>query len=255
MSLLAADIGNTNVTLGAFREGALKHQWRIASRPFRTADEYAAILYRLFEQAHFQPERMILGSVVPPLEVEWDRVATILEIPARIVRPLHPDILPLHVDTPEEVGVDRIVDSWAALQKHQPPLLILDFGTATTFDVVGEAGDYRGGIILPGIELGAEALFTRTALLPQVTVRKPKSVIGTNTVDCIRSGLYYGWLEMTRGLVARIRKEFFKPLTVIATGGVSEVFAGDSDFVDSVEPTLTLEGLAGIDREWERFSQ
>jgi type III pantothenate kinase len=253
VKLLAADIGNTHVTLGAFAGGKLMHEWRISSRPFRTADEYTSVVSRLLERAGFEPERMILGSVVPPLELEWERVGGGLTIPVRVVRPLHPNLLPLHIDNPEEAGIDRIVDSWAALQKYPAPLLIIDYGTATTFDVVGLEGDYQGGIILPGLELGAEALFRGTALLPQVTVRKPASVIGRNTVDCIRSGLYYGWLEMIRGLVRRVQAEFGARLTVITTGGLAATFADDSDFVDHVEPTLTLDGLCWIDERWEEF--
>jgi len=162
-------------------------------------------------------------------------------------------LLPLNIDHPDEAGVDRIVDTWAALRKHDPPLMVIDFGTATTFDVAGPEGDYRGGIILPGLELGAEALFQKTALLPQVSVRKPPSVIGSNTVDCIRSGLYFGWLEMIRGLTVRIKNEFEEPVTVITTGGLSQVFSEDADFIDFSEPHLTLEGLMRVDEMWERF--
>jgi type III pantothenate kinase len=253
--LLAADIGNTNVTLGVFAGGTLQQEWRIASRPFRTSDEYAAILLNLLRESAFRPERMILGSVVPPLEVEWEKVAKNLDIPVRTIRPEQPFLLPLNIDHPQEAGIDRIIDSWAALQKYSPPLLVIDFGTATTLDVVGPEGDYQGGVILPGIELGAEALFRGTALLPQVAIRKPPSVIGRNTVDCIRSGLYYGWLEMTQGLVDRIRREFEQPLTVIATGGLAAVFAGDAAFADHIEPQLTLEGLAWIEERWEDLVQ
>lgn len=254
MRLLAVDIGNTNITLGAFQDGLLRHEWRLSSRPFRTADEYGAMLAQILEQHTYSPNRLILGSVVPRLEDEWVRMAEeILKIEIRVVRPRKPDLLPLSIDHPEEAGVDRIVDAWAALQKFDPPLLVIDFGTATTFDVVGPRGDYQGGIILPGVELGAEALFQRTALLPQVSVRKPPSVIGRNTVDCIRSGLYYGWLEMTRGLVNRIRSEFDRKMEVITTGGLSRLYAEDADFVDRVEPHLTLEGFQLIDRDWESF--
>ena len=254
MRLLAVDIGNTNITLGAFDEGTLHHQWRISSRPFRTTDEYLSIISQLFNHYRFYPDRVILGSVVPPLNREWEGVCKGLEVPLRIVRPLHPDLLPLNVETPTEVGIDRIIDSWMALQKYRPPLLVIDFGTATTIDVVGPTGDYCGGVILPGIDLGAEALFRRTALLPQVSVRKPTSVIGRNTVNCIQSGLYYGWLEMIRGLVERIRREMEVDVTVITTGGLSSVFADDSGFADHVEPALTLDGLYLIDTYWERYN-
>lgn len=254
MRLLAVDIGNTNVTLGAFQDGLLGHEWRLSSRPFRTADEYGAMLAQILEQHTYSPDRLILGSVVPRLEDEWIRMAEeILKVEIRVVRPRNPDLIPLNIDHPEEAGVDRIVDAWAALQKFDPPLLVIDFGTATTFDVVGPEGDYQGGIILPGVELGAEALFQKTALLPQVSVKKPPSVIGRNTIDCIRSGLYFGWLEMTRGLVNRIRSEFDRKMEVITTGGLSRLYAEEADFVDRVEPHLTLDGLQWIDRDWESF--
>ena len=252
MNLLVADIGNSHITLGAFTDGELIHQWRISSRPLRTADEYVAVLAQILDRDGFCPERLTLGSVVPSLEVEWETLGLEkLGVETRVLRPLAPDLIPLNIDTPEEAGIDRIVDSWAALQKFNPPLVVVDIGTATTFDVVGPKGDYQGGIILPGLELGAEALFRRTALLPQVSVKKPPSVIGRNTVDCIRSGLYFGWLEMIRGLVDRVRSEFEDPLTVIMTGGWARNYADDLGFADHLEPNLTLEGLALIDREWE----
>lgn len=253
MKILAADIGNSHITLGAFDQGTLVHEWRIASRPFRTADEYLAVLSVLFDHNDFHPERMIIGSVVPPLESEWEKIAEALKIPLRVIHPLKPNLLPLHVDTPEEVGVDRIINSWAALQKFAPPLLIIDFGTATTFDLVGHEGDYCGGLILPGLELGSEALFRRTALLPQVSIRKPPSVIGRNTIDCIRSGLYYGWLDMTHGLIERIKSELNSDLCVIVTGGFSTGFGQDANFAHHIMPTLTLDGLCGIDQRWEEW--
>lgn len=253
MKILAADIGNSHITLGAYDQETLVHEWRIASRPFRTADEYLAVLSVLFDHNGFRPERMITGSVVPPLEGEWEKVAETLKIPLRIIRPLKPDLLPLHVDTPEEVGVDRIINSWAALQKFDPPLLIIDFGTATTFDLVGCEGDYCGGIILPGLELVSEALFRRTALLPQVSIRKPPSVIGRNTIDCIRSGLYFGWLDMTHGLIERIKSELKKDVCVIVTGGFSAAFGQDAAFAHHIMPTLTLDGLHGIDMKWDQY--
>ncbi len=254
MRLLTVDIGNTNITLGAYRQGVLLHEWRISSRPIRTHDEYGAVLAQILAQHSYFPDRLIIGSVVPKLEDEWVQVAeSLLKVEVRVVHPRKPQLLRLSIDHPDEAGVDRIVDTWAALQKYPPPLMVIDFGTATTFDVAGPDGDYRGGIILPGLELGAEALFQKTALLPQVSVRKPPSVIGSNTVDCIRSGLYYGWLEMTRGLVQRIKREFDRPVEVITTGGLSRVFADDADFVDHVEPYLTLDGLKWIDEKWDTF--
>lgn len=249
--LLAVDIGNTNITIGAFDRGNLLHQWRLSSQPFRTVDEYAVTLTQILQGAGFEANRLILGSVVPPLEVEWERLASVkLGLEVRIVHPTDPRLMPLSVDHPEEVGVDRVVDSWCALQKFDAPLVVVDIGTATTFDVVGPDGDYQGGIILPGLELGAEALFRRTALLPQVTVKKPPSVIGKNTVDCIRSGLYFGWLEMIQGLVSRVKAEFSGKVTVVTTGGLARTFAEDWAFADCVEPNLTLEGLQLVDERW-----
>lgn len=249
MNLLAVDIGNTNITLGAFTEGRFLHEWRIASRPHRTADEYGALVHQLLDRDGFAPDRMILGSVIPALESEWERLASeILGIKVRVLRPGNPDLLPLNIDTPSEAGIDRIIDSWTALQKYKPPLIVIDVGTAVTFDVVGPEGDYQGGIILPGLELGADALFTRTALLPRVKIERPPNVIGRNTVDCIRSGLYFGWLEMLRGLAQRVKAEFDQPVTVIATGGLARTFAEEVDFADHFESNLILEGLNLIDQ-------
>jgi type III pantothenate kinase len=253
LRILTADIGNTHITLGAFVEGILLHEWRIASRPFRTADEYLSILDRLFSHYSFYPDRMIQGSVVPTLESEWEQVGRNLGVDVRMVRPLHPDLMPLSIDNPHEVGIDRVVDSWAALQRFPPPLLVIDFGTAITFDLVGKAGDYCGGIILPGINMGAEALHRGTALLPQVSVRKPANVVGRNTIDCILSGLYFGWLEMTRGLISRIEREVGTDLPIILTGGLATLFGEDCRFADAIVPTLTLEGLHLIDQQWEQW--
>ncbi len=252
--ILAVDIGNTHITLGAFSDSEILHEWRISSRPIRTHDEYGAVLTQILKQYAFDPDRLILGSVVPKLEDSWIRVGQeILGTDVRVIHPCEPLLLPLNIDHPHEAGVDRIVDTWAALQKYSPPLIVIDFGTATTFDVAGPEGDYRGGIILPGLELGAEALFQKTALLPQVSIRKPPSVIGSNTVDCIRSGLYFGWLEMIRGLVSRVKAEFSQPVQVITTGGLASVFTDDADFIDHSEPHLTLEGLKKVDEMWETF--
>jgi len=251
VNLLAVDIGNTHITLGGFRGENLASTWRITSTPPRTADEYGSILLPLLVRSGFPTDRMILSSVVPSLEAEWIIVGEeVLEVETRNVGSEKLNLMPLSVDHPEEVGVDRVVGSWAATKLYSAPLIVIDFGTATTFDVVGPEGDYQGGIILPGLLWGAEILAERTALLPHVTLKKPAHVIGTNTVDCIRSGLYYGWLDMTRALVARLKAELGQEAPVVTTGGLCDAFGDDDDFSDYREPTLILEGLRMVDADF-----
>ncbi len=229
--LLAIDVGNTNVTIGVFDGDRLVHSWRLAALRERTADE--------------------LGIFVTPMEEMCERY---FSHTALIVDATNAG-MPVHYSPVGDVGADRIVNAVAAWEKYGrtagAPLIVVDFGTGTTFDVISAAGEYLGGVICPGINISAEALFQRAARLPRVDVRKPASVIGQNTVNAMQSGLFFGYVEMVDGLVRRMRAalEAGDRAIVIATGGLAEVISGESAAIQHVDQNLTLDGLRLI---WQR---
>ncbi len=251
--LLAVDIGNTHTVLGVFSGERLEAHWRVSTHQDHTADELRALLRALFGEAGLAPERIegvIVSSVVP----DMDRTVEELARAAFAREPLFvgPGIrtgMPILYENPREVGADRIVNAVAAHARYGAPVIVLDFGTATTFDVVSPRGEYLGGIIAPGLGVSAEALFRRAARLVRVEARKPPRAIGRNTADSLRSGLYFGYAALVTGLVERIRSELGNPAPVIATGGWAGVLADELPFLAAVEPTLTLEGLRLV---WER---
>jgi type III pantothenate kinase len=251
--LLAVDVGNTHTVLGVFREGRLRAHWRVATDSETTADELDVLLRSLFEGDAVDPKEvtgMIVSSVVP----DYDRVLRKLAAKRFGVRPLfvEPGVrtgVPIRYDNPHEVGADRIVNAAAAVARHGAPVIVLDFGTATTFDVVGPKGEYVGGVIAPGLGISADALFERAARLVRVDVRKPPRVIGRNTMESIQSGLFHGYSSLIEGLVQRLREELGQDAKVVATGGLAPVFADELTFLDAVDPDLTLEGLRII---WEK---
>ena len=242
--LLVVDVGNTNVVLGIYEGDALAHSWRLTTARERTADEYGVLARQLMEADASKLDGAIVSSVVPPLN-------TVIEQMIEKyfgVRPLFVEAgvktgIAVAVDNPLEVGADRIVNSVAAYEKHGGPLIIVDFGTATTFDVVTADGKYAGGVIAPGITISAEALFARASRLPRVDIRRPPTVIGTNTVVNMQSGLFFGYLGLVDGILARMRKELPNVKRIIATGGLASLLADDSEFIDEVDPDLTLRGL------------
>lgn len=245
--LLAVDAGNTNIVLGLFEDARLVADWRISTRTSATSDELGVLFRALFVEAKQDPASvsgMIVASVVPDIN---EALARMGEVYFR-TRPLfvEPGVrtgLPILYENPHEVGADRIVNAVAAVARHGAPVIVLDFGTATTFDVVGPKGEYLGGVIAPGPAISAEALFRRAARLSRVDVRKPPQVIGRNTKDSVQSGLFHGYVALIEGLVARVRAELGVPAPVVATGGLAAIFGAELPFVAEVDPRLTLEGL------------
>jgi type III pantothenate kinase len=248
--LLAIDIGNTNVTLGAFdwrSEERLREHWRLATHREQTSDEVAITLRALFDAASLPPGEItdvIISSVVPPLLPIWERVCTkLFDRPPLIVGPGIRTGMPVLYENPREVGADRIVNAVAAYELHGGPIVAVDFGTATTFDCVSEAGEYLGGAIFPGIHISMEALFERASMLHRVEIARPKSVIGKTTTGSLQSGLLYGYAGMVDSMVTRIRDELGEATRCIATGGLAQRIASESRCIERVEPFLTLEGL------------
>ena len=256
--LLAIDVGNTNVTIGVFDGDRLAHSWRLAALRERTADELGILITRLFEQAHV-PVSSVSGiavaSVVPPLTRPMEEMCERYFKPHALVIDATNAGMPVRYTPVADVGADRIVNAVAAWEKYGRaggrPLIVVDFGTGTTFDVISAQGEYVGGVICPGINISAEALFTRAARLPRVDVRKPPAVVGQNTVDAMQSGLFFGYVEMVDGLVRRIRAELAggDAAVVLATGGLAGVISGESTAIQHVDANLTLAGLRLI---WER---
>lgn len=249
MLLLAIDVGNTHTVLGLFQENRLLDHWRIGTRAERTPDELGVLLNKLFEMRGpvipgQEITAAILSSVVPPLtETIVKTVERYFGARCRVVGPGTKTGMPILYDNPREVGADRIVNAVAAYEQYQCGLIIVDFGTATTFDVVNPQGEYMGGAICPGIGISSEALFRYAARLPRVEFARPKQVVGRNTVSSIQSGLVYGYVGLVDGLVGRMRDELDFPCTVIATGGLGPQIARESTSIEHVDEMLTLNGL------------
>jgi len=244
-NLLVIDLGNTNLVLGIYRDEELVSSWRLATARERTADEYGILARQLVgDTLHASLEGAIIASVVPPLNGAMTMmVQKYFGVDALFVEPGVKTGIAIHVDNPQEVGADRIVNCAAAHHEYGGPTVIVDFGTATTFDVVTANAEFVGGVIAPGLNISAEALFARAARLPRVDIRRPDRVIGTNTVVNMQSGIYFGYLGLVDGILARIRTEVPDLKNVIATGGLATLFAEESEHIDVVDPELTLKGL------------
>lgn len=246
--LLAVNVGNTNTVLGVFDGPELRWSWRVSTQPDRTADELAVLFAGVLDQADLSFSTKITGvvvsSVVPSSTTALrDMVERYFNFPPVIVGPGVRTGLSILTDNPREVGSDRIVNALAGFERHGGPCIVVDLGTATTYDVVSATGEFLGGVIAPGVQTSNAALARSTARLPQVELAAPRSVIGRNTVEAIQSALVFGSAAQVDGIVTRVREELGAPATAIATGGLAELVAPHCRTIDAVDPWLTLEGL------------
>ncbi len=245
--LLTIDVGNTNLTLGLYKGDSLGPRWRLATDHERMPDEYGLQFVGLLSHAGVEEDEVsgiCLASVVPPLTSKIVQACSIyLGQDPLIVDAGVKTGVRVRYEDPKAVGADRIADAAAVQHLYGGPACVVDFGTATTFDAISRDGDYLGGAISPGIGIAAEALFIRTAKLPRVDLQRPPNVIGSNTVYAMQSGLLFGYVALVEGMVERFRKELGRDMHVIATGGLAEILAVETDTIEVVAPWLTLDGL------------
>ncbi|KOO48208.1 type III pantothenate kinase [Viridibacillus arvi] len=245
--ILVMDTGNTNISLGIFNDDKLMHHWRMETDPHKTEDEYAMQVKSLFTHVDLSftdIDGIIISSVVPPIMFSLEAMCRkYFSLEPLIVGPGVKTGLNIKYENPREVGADRIVNAVAALHEYESPLIIVDFGTATTYCYLNDKGDYMGGAIAPGINISTEALFARASKLPRVEIMRPGNVIGKNTVSAMQSGIVYGYVGQVEGIVSRIKMQSKKEPLVIATGGLASLIAKESTIIDIVDPFLTLKGL------------
>ncbi|HET6923044.1 MAG TPA: type III pantothenate kinase [Anaeromyxobacteraceae bacterium] len=245
--LLAIDVGNTNTVLGVFEGAALRQNWRVETSHVRTSDEWGILTRQLFAAVSLDPagvDAVAVSSVVPPLAQALEQMAQrYFGRKPLFVGPGVKTGMPILYDNPREVGADRVVNAVAAWQRWKCGLVVVDFGTATTFDAISPRGEYLGGAICPGIAISMEALFRHAARLPRVEFARPPQVVGRNTVHSMQSGLVYGYVGLVDGLCDRMREELGFPAKVVATGGLAPLLAGVSRTISEVDEHLTLEGL------------
>ncbi len=248
--ILAIDVGNTNTVLGIYKENEMIAHWRISTDKDKTVDEYGILLKNLFSYENIDTENIkdiIISSTVPP-------IVTVLEQVGREYFDLYPLVvgpgvktgMNIKMDNPREVGADRIVNAVGAYQKYDSPLIVVDFGTATSIDAVSEKGNFIGGAIAPGIGISTEALFNYAAKLPRIELKKPDKAIGKNSIMAMQSGIIYGFVGQTEALISKFKEELSVDSTVVATGGLVNLIAPETELIDRVEPFLTLDGLFHI---------
>ncbi len=245
--LLAIDVGNTNIVIGVFDGERLKATWRIGTDVHKLEDEYAAMLAGLLPMkglAFGDVDAAIIASSVPPLVTVFEKLChRYFDVSPMVVGPGTKTGVRISIDNPREVGADRVVNAAAGHRLYGGPLIVIDLGTATTFDAISKDGDYLGGAIAPGILISAEALFEHAAKLPRVELVRPPRAIGRNSVAAMQSGIILGYVGLIEGIVARMREELGGTAKVIATGGLAEVISREAKVVDAIEPDLTLVGL------------
>ena len=250
------DVGNSNIVLGFYEGNALRVHWRISTVRERTSDELGILMKSLFHDRGLEladVDGIVISSVVPPLMTSLENMCRqYFGLSPLVVGPGMKTGLPIKYENPREVGSDRIVNAVAGIQLYGPPLIIVDFGTATTFCVVDPAGQYLGGVIAPGVKISTDALFQRAAKLPRIDLVRPARVIGRNTVSSMQSGVVFGFAGQVDGIVDRIEEELGYACRVVATGGLAGLISPDSRTVQYVNPNLTLEGLRIL---WERNRQ
>ncbi len=246
--ILVVDIGNTNIVLGIYHNRELVHHFRLSTARHSTVDEFGVMIFNLFRMSDISAkeiEGVIISSVVPPLVNIFEEMCQkfIHKIPL-VVGPGIKTGLNLRYENPREVGADRIVNAVAAVHQYKGPLVVVDFGTATTFDCIDAKGNYLGGAIVPGIGIATEALYQRASKLPRIELEKPKKVIGRNTIHAMQAGIIFGYAGQVDGIVERIKVEMEAPnLKVVATGGLAELIASETKCIQEVNSMLTLEGL------------
>jgi type III pantothenate kinase len=244
--LMVLDVGNTNTVLGVYRQDELLHCWRLVTVRERTSDEWGILLRTLFSLAEISTSAVsaiTISSVVPPAFPALEEMAMhYFGVQPLFIDPTMDLGMPVRYHPPEDVGADRIVNGVAAYEIYGGPVIVVDFGTATTFDAISEKGEYLGGVIAPGVGISAEALFLRAARLPRVDIRQPRKVIGDSTVGSIQSGLFWGYVGLVEGILRRMKNEL-EEAHVVSTGGLAEMISPACDLIDSVEKNLTLEGM------------
>jgi len=245
--ILVLDTGNTNIVLGVYHNHKLIQHWRMETDRYKTEDEYGMQIKALFNHAGIefsQIDGIIISSVVPTIMFSLERMCQkYFGMKPLVVGPGVKTGLNIKYENPREVGADRIVNAVAAIEEYGPPLIVVDFGTATTYCYINEKGDYMGGAIAPGIGISTEALFARASKLPRVELTQPDNVVGKNTISAMQAGIVYGYVGQVEGIVSRMKAQSKQPPTVIATGGLASLIAAESTVIDTIDPYLTLKGL------------
>jgi type III pantothenate kinase len=246
--LFVLDVGNTNTVLGVFDNSELQHDWRIKTDRHKTEDEYGILIKSLFEHKGLSLQDVtgvIISSVVPPIMFSLEKMSRdyFHVEPMIIDQPSAHSTLKMKYPNPKEIGADRIVNAVGAIDEYEVPLIIIDFGTATTFCYINEKKEYVGGVISPGINISMEALYSKASKLPKIEIQAPEQVIGSSTVEAMTSGVFYGYVAQVDGIVQRIQHSVNKDATVIATGGLAPLIADESTMIQHVDLDLTLKGL------------